>query len=78
MTAELMTWHDRNKSAGDKIRMAADSYQWKWINWRWRAFGNEAQNLRLGMATDGINPNSEKQSTYSLWPVVLLNYNIEP
>lgn len=30
------------------------------------------------MATDGINPYSEKRNTYSLWPVVLLNYNIAP
>jgi hypothetical protein len=72
--AELMTWHERNKSGDDNIRMAADSYQWKWINWRWPAFGDRAHNLRLGMATDGINPNSEKRSTYSLWPVLLLNY----
>lgn len=32
--AQLMTWHGRNLSRSGKVRMAADSYQWKWINWR--------------------------------------------
>jgi len=32
----------------------------------------------LGLATDGINPFAEKHSTWSTWPVTLLNYNLPP
>lgn len=38
----------------------------------------EDRNIRFGLATDGINPFSIKRSTWSTWPVVLLNYNIPP
>jgi len=34
--------------------------------------------LTLGLATDGINPYSLQQSKYSVWPVVVLNYNLPP
>jgi hypothetical protein len=34
--------------------------------------------LRLGLATDGVNPYSLQQSKYSVWPVVVLNYNLPP
>lgn len=38
----------------------------------------EHWNLRLGLATDGLNPFSIQRSTWSTWPVVLLNYNLPP
>jgi hypothetical protein len=30
------------------------------------------------MATDGVNPFSEKRSSYLIWPVMLLNHNVPP
>jgi len=35
----------------------ADSSQWKNIDSLYPDFGKEARNLRLGLATDGMNPN---------------------
>ena len=32
----------------------------------------------MGLATDGVNPFSIKQSTWSTWPILLFNYNIPP
>jgi hypothetical protein len=32
----------------------------------------------LGLAIDGINPFTEKRSTWNTWPITLLNYNFPP
>jgi hypothetical protein len=40
------------------------------------SFGEEDRNIRLGMATDGVNPYAVKSTNWSSWPVCLLNYNV--
>lgn len=40
------------------------------------AFGAEPRNVRLGLATDGFDPYSDKSHPYSMWPVVLIPYNV--
>jgi hypothetical protein len=35
-------------------------------------------NIHLGLATNGINPFVGKHSTWSTWPITLLNYNLPP
>ena len=77
--AHFMTSHARLASTDDGMQGACDSHQWKFINWRWwEEFGKEARNVRLGLATDGVNPFSIKRSTHSTWPVLLMNYNVPP
>ncbi|KAL3695852.1 hypothetical protein R1sor_009928 [Riccia sorocarpa] len=34
--------------------------------------------LRLGIATDGFSPVGLSRKSYSIWPVMLINYNIPP
>jgi hypothetical protein len=41
-------------------------------------FGKDARNIRLGLSLDGMSPYNDKNNTYSLWPVTLLNYNLPP
>jgi hypothetical protein len=41
-------------------------------------FAKDARNLRLGLATDGFNPFSEKSTKYSVWPVFVVSYNLLP
>ncbi|XP_026449456.1 uncharacterized protein LOC113349663 [Papaver somniferum] len=38
----------------------------------------EPRNVRLGLATDGFNPFGNMSNAYSLWPVVLMPYNLPP
>ncbi len=45
---------------------------------QWAQFKEEPRNLKLGLATDGVDPYSLQQSKYSVWPVVVLNYNLPP
>ena len=77
--ASFMTWHQHHRSEDDVMRGAVDSYQWRFVNSRWREeFAYEPRNLRLGLATDGVNPFSVKRSTWSTWPVLIMNYNLPP
>ena len=41
-------------------------------------FKDEACNLRLSIAIDGVNPYSQLENTYIFWPVALINNNIPP
>ena len=36
------------------------------------------RNVRLGLARDGLNPFGNMSTTYSIWPVVLIPYNLPP
>ena len=77
--ASYMTWHARHRSDDDVMRGAVDGYQWRYVDWKWQEeFAFEHRNLRLGLATDGVNPFSIKRSTWSTWPVLILNYNLPP
>lgn len=76
--AALMTWHGENISGDGKMRGPPDSPQWEHIRLRHADFEADHRNVHLGLCADGINPHSQKRSTHSLCPVLLLNYNIPP
>ena len=77
--AAQMTWWAANQGDGSIIKHVSDSRQWRWIQERYHAeFAKEDRNLRLALITDGFNPMSDKRGVYSLWPVLLMNYNIAP
>jgi hypothetical protein len=74
--AALMVWYLLGRSSDGLIRHIVDSLQWKWVDEQLGDFGMEDRNIRLGLATDGVNPYGVKQSNWSTWPVCLLNYNV--
>jgi hypothetical protein len=76
--AELMTWHNKNQSTDGKVRHAPDSKAWAHINATWPKFAADPRHIRLGLATDGLNPFGEKSSSWSTWPVMFFNYNLPP
>jgi len=41
-------------------------------------FASNPQNVRLGLASDGFNPFGTMSSTYSIWPMFLIPYNLPP
>jgi hypothetical protein len=41
-------------------------------------FAADPRNVRLALATDGFNPFGNLSTTYSIWPVVLVPYNMPP
>ena len=76
--ASLMTWHADNVSKDGKMWGPFDSLQWEHVRQKHADFEADNRNIHLGMCADGINPHSQKRSTHSICPVILLNYNIPP
>lgn len=55
--AKLMRWQPQNRNTDNKMRCVADSQQWKFIDENFASeFASDDRNIRLGLATDGINP----------------------
>ncbi|XP_013632806.1 PREDICTED: uncharacterized protein LOC106338356 [Brassica oleracea var. oleracea] len=48
------------------------------MNAKYPTFVAEERNMRLGLSTDGFNPFNMKNSMYSFWPLLLVNYNLPP
>jgi hypothetical protein len=58
--------------------MPADGYAFKEIATKWPEFTDEPRNVRLSLASDGVNPFGELRSVYSVWPIFVINNNIPP
>ena len=77
--SELMVWHSKNRSTDGMIRHPCDSRAWHHVHESVDStFGHDPRNVHMGLATDGVNPFKLQRSTWSTWPVMLLNYNIPP
>lgn len=73
-----MNWHATHASKDKCMRVPSDSKAWKHIDAIYPEFSAETRNLRLGLGTDGFNALSQQSSNYSIWPVLLVNYNLPP
>ncbi|XP_062086893.1 uncharacterized protein LOC133793596 [Humulus lupulus] len=79
LTAKQMLWHYTGKSKDDGImRHPVDGLAWKDFDAKHPDFASEPRNVRLGLAADGFNPFGNMSQAYSMWPVVLANYNLPP
>jgi hypothetical protein len=73
-----MDWHLTHWSQDGKWTIPTDSLAWQHIDNTWPKLGDELHYLRLGLGTDGVNPFGLLSNSYSIWPVVLVNYNLPP
>ncbi|GAU38745.1 hypothetical protein TSUD_158760 [Trifolium subterraneum] len=76
--AKNLRWLAEERKCDGQIRHVADSLQWKKIDSLFPNFGKESRNLRLGLATDGMNPFGNQSTNHSSWPVLLMIYNLSP
>ncbi|XP_060182268.1 uncharacterized protein LOC132611929 [Lycium barbarum] len=60
------------------MRHPADSVAWKTLDELHPSFATEPRNVRLGLASDGFQPFKSSKTPYSIWPVVLIPYNLPP
>lgn len=60
------------------MRWVVDSEQWQFIEDNFPTFSREDKNIRMGFALDGFNPHSLQSSKHSLWPVMIVLYNLPP
>ncbi|XP_019253815.1 PREDICTED: uncharacterized protein LOC109232499 [Nicotiana attenuata] len=51
---------------------------WKSFDELHPSFASEPRNVRLGLASDGFQPFRNSKTSYSIWPVVLIPYNLPP
>ncbi|KAM3288416.1 hypothetical protein P3S67_021846 [Capsicum chacoense] len=77
-TAKKMRWHKEENIDDGDTRHPSDSIEWKSFDARHPTFSAELRNIRLGLASDGFQPNGNMSSNYSIWPVVLATYNLPP
>ncbi|GFZ03435.1 hypothetical protein Acr_16g0000590 [Actinidia rufa] len=78
MISKAMRWHVENPSDGDESRHPTHSDEWKDFDVKHPEFALEPRNVRLGLAVDGFNPFGNMSNSYSMWPVILVPYNLPP
>ena len=77
-TTKLLTWHEDERIKDNKLRHLVDARQWKKIDYQYPEFGEEPRNLQFALASDAINLLGVQLTTYSTWPVIMMNCNIPP
>ncbi|KAL6203163.1 hypothetical protein ACLB2K_026866 [Fragaria x ananassa] len=74
-----MRWHaDRELHDEDTLIHPADGEAWKHIDREFPHFASEVRNVRLWLSSDGFNPFGNMSLQYSVWPVILVPYNLPP
>ena len=76
--AKNLRWHADERKCDGLVRHSADFVQWRNIDKEFPTFGNESRNLRLELASDGMNPYEDFSTNHSSWLVSLVIYNLPP
>ncbi|XP_021848834.2 uncharacterized protein [Spinacia oleracea] len=77
-TASLMTWHHGKKKKDGTMRHPVDGTAWESFDTEHPNFASDPRNVRLGLASDGFQPFANSNTSYSIWPVILIPYNVPP
>ncbi|XP_004295827.1 PREDICTED: uncharacterized protein LOC101302054 [Fragaria vesca subsp. vesca] len=77
-TAKLMRWHAEERTDDGVFRHPADSLAWKDFDEKNTFFSGDIRNVRLGLASNGLNPFRSINIVHSTWPVILVPYNLPP
>nr|GMC99870.1 uncharacterized protein LOC109184453 [Ipomoea batatas] len=60
------------------MRHPTDSMAWKHFDEIHKEFSLEPCNVRLGLASDGFQPFNQSKTSYIIWQVILIPYNLPP
>ncbi|GAB2273188.1 hypothetical protein Dimus_039016 [Dionaea muscipula] len=74
--ADSMTWHSKERRTDGNLRYPADAKAWEDFDSLHSDFSQDPRNVRLALASDGFNPFRNMNVAYSIWPVILINYNL--
>ncbi|XP_051150184.1 uncharacterized protein LOC127264725 [Andrographis paniculata] len=77
-TTSSMRWHVESHVDDGVLWHPTDSLAWKRFDLRNPLFSGDIRNVRLGLASDGFNPFGNMSVNYSIWPLVLVIYNLTP
>ena len=76
--AKNMRWY-RDKRVDDGIsRHLAYNEELKEFDLQHLEFALEPRNVRLGLTTDRFNPFGNMNNSYTMWPIILISYNLPP
>ncbi|KAA0032834.1 uncharacterized protein E5676_scaffold359G00110 [Cucumis melo var. makuwa] len=74
-----MRWHrDKRVETDDVLRHPADAEGLKHFDFEFSDFASYPRNMRLGLASDEFNSFGQMSTSYDMWHVVLLPYNLPP
>ncbi|XP_025669940.1 uncharacterized protein [Arachis hypogaea] len=77
-TSVDMLWHKKGPNSDGFLRHPRDGEAWKAFDRRYTHFSGDPRSVRLALASDGFNPFGNLSSRYSIWPVILIPYNLPP
>ncbi|XP_020963360.1 uncharacterized protein LOC110264992 [Arachis ipaensis] len=77
-TSVDMLWHKKGLNSDGFLRHPRDGEAWKAFDRRYTHFSVDPRSVRLALASDGFNPFRNLSSRYSIWPVILIPYNLPP
>jgi hypothetical protein len=73
-STKQMTWHKNGKRYNpNKMVHTSDGEAWKHFNAIHREKAEEARNVRVALATDGMSA-----APYTCWPVFVIPINLPP
>ena len=64
-----MDYHARNIIQDDVIRIPTDVSTFRDMEEKWPHFKEEPCNLRISLASYGVNPFAQMKSIYTVWPI---------
>ncbi|XP_073353738.1 uncharacterized protein [Aegilops tauschii subsp. strangulata] len=72
-------WHKLKRQPVDnELSHPVDEEAWKEFDRIRLDFAADPRNIKLGIATDGFNPFGNMSTSYSMWPVFVVPYNLPP
>ncbi|KAI0520430.1 hypothetical protein KFK09_007905 [Dendrobium nobile] len=77
-TKKEMIWHAKHRNVDGLLRHPANEEAWKAFDSQYPDFALDPRNIRLGLSSDGFNPFKIMSNTYSIWPILLVPYNMPP
>lgn len=78
IASDLRYHSDKRVGEENVLRHPSDGEAWKDLDKRYPWLAQEPRHLRLGLATDGFNPFGTMSSSYSVWHVIIVVYNLPP
>ncbi|XP_042962406.1 uncharacterized protein LOC122296669 [Carya illinoinensis] len=77
-SVDMRCHKDQRVMQQDILSHPADSEVWTTFDQKHAWFAEDPRNVRLGLASDGFNPFNNLAKPYSVWPVILVPYNLPP
>ena len=72
-----MRWHKEGRVVEPVVlRHPADREAWQNFDSLNEHFASDPKSIRLGLSSDGFNPFGNMSTSYSMWHVVLIPYNL--